>query len=83
MKNVVDAILDELLSQIAVGQNHGLIGTSLRGTITKHLLAHEFVKVLKEWLNETEYQTVLRLNEQDIADKGICHSHDYCDAASQ
>jgi hypothetical protein len=47
--------------------------------IDRDALAQKFSKVLREWLTPEQMLDVVRLNK-DEADKGICHSHDYCDA---
>lgn len=42
-------------------------------------LANEFIKLLKQYLSEEEFNEVKRRNAIET-DKRICHSHDYIDA---
>lgn len=42
-------------------------------------IAFKFNENLKEGLTKAQYNMVLKLNEKE-KDKGICHSHDYCDS---
>jgi hypothetical protein len=47
--------------------------------ITSEQLAVEFAKVLRSWLPADEMAKVIILNQNET-DKGVCHSHDFCDA---
>lgn len=51
-------------------------------------LAHEFSRILREWLTEDEIAEVIARNKADrrrrqtaqLADPAVCASHDFCDA---
>lgn len=42
-------------------------------------IAREFSRVLKVWIG-AENMDLLRQANDEEADEGICHSHDFCDA---
>ena len=42
-------------------------------------LAHEFSRVLREWLTDDEMEQVIERNAE-VDDPAICASHDFCDA---
>jgi len=42
-------------------------------------IAKEFSKVLLSWLGDDKMKQVNELNAKEVS-KGICHSHDFCDA---
>lgn len=46
---------------------------------TYYQLAVNFCMVLEEWLSKKEIAEIVKRNNKD-EDKGICHSHDFCDA---
>jgi len=46
--------------------------------ITASELGAAFVWTLRDWLTIPDWKEMLRLNA--TAAKGVCHSHDYCDA---
>lgn len=46
--------------------------------ITAAELGAAFVWTLKDWLTIPEWNDMARLNL--TASRGVCHSHDYCDA---
>ena len=46
---------------------------------TPEALAKEFARVLRSWLNDDQWESMLRLNKKGRSPL-ICHSHDFCDA---
>lgn len=46
--------------------------------VTASELGAAFVWTLKDWLTIPEWDEMARLNK--TAARGVCHSHDYCDA---
>ncbi len=48
-------------------------------TPTPIQLAHEFCRVLSEWLTPEQLAEINRLNAEET-DPNICHSGDYCDS---
>ena len=42
-------------------------------------IAAEFVRILRSWATDEEWDAMLRDNAAE-ADSGVCHSHDFCDA---
>jgi len=46
---------------------------------TARALAHEFSRILRDWLTEDEIEQVIERNAE-VDDPAICASHDFCDA---
>lgn len=42
-------------------------------------LAHEFSRILRDWLTEDEIEQVIERNAE-VDDPAVCASHDFCDA---